>query len=81
MNFQAVRAFISFEKSEKSYHTRYLFIYSKFHENIYTYRGTVQQLYIHIFAVQYPNRGEDQYRPSLLSNPLIHVYSGVSLGF
>ena len=31
-------------------------------------------IYVCIVAVQYPNRGEDQYRPSLLSNPLIHVY-------
>ena len=31
-------------------------------------------IYVCIVAVQYPNRGEDQYRPSLLSSPLIHVY-------
>ena len=31
-------------------------------------------IYVCIVAVQYPNREEDQYRPSLLSSPVIHVY-------
>ena len=28
----------------------------------------------YLFAVQYPNQGEDHHRPCLLSNPLIHMY-------
>ena len=29
---------------------------------------------LYLFAVQYPNQGEDHQRPCLLSNPLIHMY-------
>ena len=31
-------------------------------------------IYVCIVVVQYPNREEDQYRPSLLSSPVIRVY-------